>query len=186
MRVISGTAKGTKLRSVAGHTTRPTADRVKESLFNILGPAIAGGDFLDLYAGNGGIGLEALSRGARSVIWIDLNPACTKMIQANLEKTRLAGGTIYTNDVLRGLRQLARAKNSFDYIFLDPPYDRGLLVRTLELLDTLTILKKGGLIIAEASKKEDAPRSMSKLFLIRTEYYGDTTLYFYQNKEETE
>ena len=186
LRVISGRARGTKLRSVAGQSTRPTTDRVKESLFKIIGPAIAGGDFLDLYAGNGGIGLEALSRGAQSVIWIDRDPACTKMIQSNLEKTRLTGGTIYTNDVLRALRQLERAGKDFDYIFLDPPYERGLLGKTLELLDELTLLKKDGIIIAEASKKEDAPQLMSKLCLVRIQHYGDTTLRFYQNKEATE
>lgn len=186
MRIISGTAKGIRLKSVPGQATRPTGDRVKESLFNILGPGIRGGDFLDLYAGNGGIGLEALSRGANSVIWIDANPACTKMIKANLEKSRLEGGTTYTTDVFRGLQQLAKRGKSFDYIFLDPPYDHGLVGKTVELLNELDLLKKDGIIMAEASKKEDAPQFMSKLCLIRTQQYGDTKLYFYQNKEANE
>lgn len=186
MRVISGKAKGTKLRSVAGLTTRPTSDRVKEALFNILGLAIREKHFLDLYAGNGGIGLEALSRGAKSVVWIDSNPACARMIRLNQEKTRLTKGRIFTNDVLRALVQLHKKGENFDFIFLDPPYKQGLLNKTLFLLNDLALLDENGIIIAEASKKEDAPGVMSKFRLVRKNNYGDTILYFYQHEGEVE
>lgn len=186
MRIISGIAKGTRLRSVPGQATRPTSDRIKEALFNILGTKVSGSSFLDLYAGNGGIGLEALSRGAANVIWVDSNSTCTKMIRQNQEKAKLSGGNICTNDVARSLSHLSRKGYKFDYVFLDPPYDQGLVLQTLSLLDEIELLNKNGIIIAEASKKEDAPQVMSKLSLMREQRYGDTVLYFYQNKEDLE
>lgn len=180
MRVISGRAKGTKLASVRGLVTRPTADRVKESLFNILGPDVAGSTFLDLYAGSGAVGLEALSRGAQKVYWVDSNRACANQIKANLAKTKLSGGVIYTNDVFRALTQLERKEDRFDFIFLDPPYDQGLVKETLMQLADLTLLKTGGIIIAEASKKEEAPQAVSKLCLKNIRQYGDVSLLFYR------
>lgn len=179
MRVIAGKAKGTKLTSVAGLGTRPTGDRVKEALFNILGPSIINSAFLDLYAGSGAMGLEALSRGSIDVVWVDANPACTAQVRRNLEKTGLTGGEIYTNDVLRALERLERRGVKFDVIFLDPPYNQGLVRKTLEHPATTRVLKKDGIIIAEISKKEEAPRDMSKLCLKREQRYGDTILLFY-------
>ncbi|NMB20230.1 MAG: 16S rRNA (guanine(966)-N(2))-methyltransferase RsmD [Firmicutes bacterium] len=180
MRIIAGKARGTKLKSVPGLSTRPTGDRVKEALFNILGPAIDGSSFLDLFAGSGGIGLEALSRGASEVVWVDANPACTAQIRANLEKTKLEGGQIYTNDVSRALGQLERRGHGFDYVFFDPPYDLGLIRKTLEESSLPAVLKSGGIIIAEASKKEEAPMDVSNLCLKREQRYGDTRLLFYE------
>ncbi len=179
LRIIAGKAKGTRIASVQGLATRPTGDRVKEALFNILGPAVKGSLFLDLYAGSGSIGLEALSRGAGDVVWVDASRACTAQIRANLEKARLSGGTVYTNDVFRALAQLERGGRQFDFVFLDPPYEQGLVKKTLEHPALLGVLKNDGIIIAEASKKEEAPRGMSKLCLKREERYGDTQLLFY-------
>ena len=179
LRVIAGKARGTKLQSRPGLATRPTGDRVKEALFNILGPAIVGSSFLDLYAGSGAIGIEALSRGAGDVVWVDASPACTAQIRANLKKTGLSGEEVYTNDVFRALTQLERRGRDFDFIFLDPPYDHGLVRKTLEHPATLNVLKKHGIIIAEASKKEEAPIDVSKLCLKREQPYGDTVLLFY-------
>ncbi len=180
MRIVAGKAKGTKLGSISGLRTRPTGDRVKEALFNILGPSIEGSAFLDLYAGSGGMGLEALSRGADLVVWIDSNPACTAQIKTNLQKTRLEGGVIYNHDVFRKLLQLEGEGQQFDYIFLDPPYEQGLVTKTLEYLAGLNVLKKNGVIIAEASKKEEAPLDVSNLCLKREQRYGDTKLLFYE------
>lgn len=186
MRVISGKARGAKLRSVPGQSTRPTADRVKEALFNILGPSVRGSSFLDLFAGNGGIGLEALSREAREVVWIDSSSACTAMIRANLEKTHLAGGEIFTNDVFRAIVQLDKAGRQFDFVFLDPPYERGFVAKVLAQLAATKILKSDGLVVVEAGKKEEGPLRVSNLSLIRTQNYGDTILYFYQLEEAVE
>ncbi len=184
MRIISGKVKGVKLAGVPGLTTRPTADRVKEALFNILGPAVAGSRFLDLYAGSGAIGLEALSRGAAHVVWVEANRLSVRTLRANLAKTGLTGGRVYLNTVQRALPRLEREREVFDYIFLDPPYGSGLLEETLAYLDHSGLLEEKGQIIAEGRKKEDALPSMSKFDLQREQRYGDTTLYFYGHKEE--
>lgn len=186
MRIIAGKAKGMRLTSVPGMQTRPTADRVREALFSILGPAVAGSRFLDLYAGNGAVGLEALSRGAERVIWVEMNRGATRTIRTNVEKTGLTGGEIYTSTVERALAKLEDAGEVFDYIFLDPPYDKGLVHKTLAALEHLSLLALGGEIIAESRKKEDAPPTMSKFVMKREQFYGDTVLRFYRRKEESE
>lgn len=183
MRIIAGKARGTKLASVRGLSTRPTADRVREALFNILGPAIAESSFLDLYAGSGAVGLEALSRGAKKVVWVDSSRSCAVQIKENLAKSRLEGGVMYTNDVSRALTQLAKRGEQFDFIFLDPPYNQGLVEKTLVHLAGLQLLKEDGIIIAEASKKEEAPQAVSKLCLKSIRNYGDATLLFYRWEE---
>lgn len=179
MRVIAGSAKGTKLISAQGLKTRPTGDRVKEALFNILGPTISDSSFLDLYAGSGAIGLEALSRGAKDVVWVEEDPTSIEKIHVNLARTRLSGGIVYKVDVFKALIRLEQDNQKFDYIFLDPPYEQGLIKRTLEHLAKLSLLNNDGIIIAEASKKEEAPSDMSKLCLKRKQQYGDTMLLFY-------
>ncbi len=125
------------------------------------------------------MGLEALSRGAQDVVWVDASRACTAQIRSNVEKTGLSGGEIFTNDVLRALVQLERRGRQFDFVFLDPPYNQGLVAKTLEHPASLAVLKKEGIIIAEVGKKEEAPLGVSKLCLERTERYGDTILLFY-------
>lgn len=180
MRIIAGKARGTKLQSRPGLSTRPTGDRVKEALFNILGVGVNGSSFLDLYAGSGAIGLEALSRGADQVVWVDANPACAAQIRANQERTRLEGGRIYTGDVIRTLERLEGQGEVFDYVFLDPPYDQGLVRKTLEAKGLPGVLKCDGIIIAEASKKEEAPIDVSNFCLKREQRYGDTRLLFYE------
>lgn len=180
MRVISGKAKGTRLASVKGLSTRPTGDRVKEALFSMIAPGLAGSSFLDLYAGSGAIGLEALSRGAESVVWVDANRACGNQIKKNLARTNLTGGVIYTSDVFSALKRLDKRGEQFDFIFLDPPYDQGLVEKTLACLAELSLLKEDGIIIAEASKKEEAPLGVSKLCLEKIRTYGETVLLFYE------
>ncbi|HHU61567.1 MAG TPA: 16S rRNA (guanine(966)-N(2))-methyltransferase RsmD [Natronincola sp.] len=186
MRIISGTAKGTKLTGLPGQETRPTADRVKEALYNIIGASISGSSFLDLYAGNGGVGLEALSRGAHRVVLIDSNPKCTKIINTNRMKANFERGETYTNDVFLALKRLDKDNAEFDFIFMDPPYNKGLISKTLEEIGQLSVLKKDGIVIVEASNKEDAPQVVSKLSLMREQKYGDTKLYFYGFREELE
>ncbi|HPT83648.1 MAG TPA: 16S rRNA (guanine(966)-N(2))-methyltransferase RsmD [Limnochordia bacterium] len=180
MRVIAGKAKGTKLASVKGLSTRPTGDRVKEALFNILGPAVVESSFLDLFAGSGAIGLEALSRGARQVVWVEADRACCEQIKKNLARTGLQGGVVYRSDVFAALNGLHKRGEQFDLIFLDPPYNRGLVAKTLERLTATELLTPEGIIIAEASKKEEAPLGVSKLCLEQIRTYGETALLFYR------
>ncbi len=182
MRVIAGKARGTRLSSVKGLSTRPTGDRVKEALFNILGQKVAGSSFLDLFAGSGAIGLEALSRGAEQVIWVDADRACCAQIRKNLARTKLAGGTVYASDVFAALGRLEKQGQKFDIIFLDPPYNRGLAEKTITRLAHTALLKAGGIIIAEASKKEEGPPSVSKLCLEQVRTYGETALWFYRRE----
>lgn len=185
MRVIGGKAKGRRLASVSGSKTRPTADRIKESLFNIIANEVANVDFLDLFAGNGGIGIEALSRGAGQVVFIDKNRHCTKMIKTNLNTTELGDrAEVYTNDVIRALSVLERKGRIFDVVFIDPPYNQGYIEKTLSALSEYKLVKKDGLVITELSNKEDIPDSVLNLFLTRNENYGDTILGFYRNKED--
>ena len=140
MRVITGTARGTKLKTPEGMLTRPTTDRVKEALFNIIQFDIAG-DVLDLFAGTGQLGIEALSRGARSAVFVDESRAAVQLVRANLALCRLQG------DVVQGesLGYL-RTCGKFDLIFLDPPYDTGLLDKALENVVQFDILAEGGII----------------------------------------
>jgi|GEM_PF-40545 len=123
VRVISGEARGRPLKAVPGHSTRPTTDKVKEALFSIIGPYFDGGRVLDLFAGTGGLGIEALSRGADHAVFIDANPKSVAVIRHNLEATGLAGkAEVYRNDAGKAVRQLERRGMKFDLIFLDPPY----------------------------------------------------------------
>ena len=153
MRVIAGKARGVRLSSVPGTDTRPTLDRVKEALFNILQTWVPGSDFLDLFAGNGGIGIEALSRGARHAVFVDLKPQCTRMIRANLQAAKVDGAQVLTMPVERALERLAKAGSQFDIIFLDPPYGRQLVGKTLAALEGYDLLRPGGLVVAEYGAK---------------------------------
>lgn len=123
MRVISGQAKGHPLKAVPGSNTRPTTDKVKESLFSIIGPYFDGERVLDLFAGTGGLGIEALSRGADSAVFIDSHTPSIEVIRLNLASTKLSErAEVYRNDARRALKLLERAGKPFDLIFLDPPY----------------------------------------------------------------
>lgn len=134
MRVISGCAKGIKLASVPGKSTRPITDQVKEALFNIIGPTIVGKTMLDLFGGTGAVGIEALSRGAEHVVFLEINYRAYKTIQENLENTNLdAYATVYKKDAFVFLRK--KPEQSFHYIYVAPPQYRNLWQKTMQLLD---------------------------------------------------
>ena len=176
MRVIAGKARGTRLSSVKGLSTRPTGDRVKEALFNILGQKVAGSSFLDLFAGSGAIGLEALSRGAEQVIWVDADRACCAQIRKNLARTKLAGGTVYASDVFAALGRLEKQGQKFDIIFLDPPYSSTLIPGVLQAVHRLRLLRGSGLVVVEFSRHNS---SWVALYPgVRLKKYGDTLLSF--------
>lgn len=185
LRVISGLAKGRRLKSVKGMTTRPTADRVKESLFNIIREEIEDSIFLDLYAGTGSIGIEALSRGASKVTFIDQDKQAIKVLKENLVLTKFdEQAEVYQQDVQLALNILGKKKKVFNLIFLDPPYYKGLEEKTLEKILDNGILIPNGLIIVEHLHKNILPDSMGKIQLIRTETYGDTAISFYRKRED--
>lgn len=173
MRVITGTARGTKLKTPEGMLTRPTTDRVKEALFNIIQFDIAG-DVLDLFAGTGQLGIEALSRGARSAVFIDESRAAVQLVRANLALCRLQG------DVVQGesLGYL-RTCGKFDLIFLDPPYDTGLLDKALANVVQFDILAEGGIIVCESRREKVLPQLQPPYHLLTERNYGKIKLTLY-------
>ena len=174
MRIITGTARGARLKAPKGLDTRPTADRVKESLFSILGERVRGARVLDLFAGTGSLGLEALSRGAASAVFVDR--ATVSVIRENAVHTHLlASAQFLRQDVLTALPRLAAAGEKFDLVFCDPPYETGLWQRVLLALDRFPLLSPEALVVVErgAAKKELPP--FSTLVWQRTVRYGRTT-----------
>ena len=152
MRVIGGTAKRLQLKTLDGIDTRPTTDRIKETLFNMLNPYIYDCVFLDLFAGSGGIGIEALSRGAKEAVFVEKNPKAMACVKENLKHTKLAHKAMtLTTDVMTALYKLEGEKK-FDYIFMDPPYNHELEKTVLKYLSESDLLSEGCVIIVEASK----------------------------------
>ena len=155
MRVIAGSARSLKLKTLEGLDTRPTTDRIKETLFNIIGPSIYDCIFLDLFSGSGGIGIEALSRGAKEAVFVENNPKAMRCIKENLRFTRLESkAATMTADVMNALYRLEGEK-VFDIIFMDPPYDRELEKKVLKYLAGSDLVYDDTMIIVEASKETD-------------------------------
>lgn len=169
MRVIAGSARRIQLKTPDGLDTRPTTDRIKETLFNMLAPTLYDCVFLDLFSGSGGIGIEALSRGAKEAVFVERNPKAAACIKENLKYTRLKDkAVVLTQDVLAALRQL-EGKKEFDYIFMDPPYGQGLEKRVLEYLTKSAMAHEDTAIIVEALKETDFFYSKELGFIIRKE-----------------
>ena len=155
MRVIAGSARHLPLKTVKGLSTRPTTDRIKETLFNMLQPYVPGALFLDLFAGSGAIGIEALSRGAAGAVFVERDRRAAQCIRENLAFTHLDGrAELISADVFEALRMLS-GRGSFDVIFMDPPYDKLLERRVLELLAECDLADEHTLIVAEASLETD-------------------------------
>ncbi|WP_378955471.1 16S rRNA (guanine(966)-N(2))-methyltransferase RsmD [Pelosinus sp. sgz500959] len=179
MRIITGSAKGTKLKAPSGLETRPTADRVKESVFNILSDIVVDARVLDIFAGTGNLGLEALSRGAKSAVFVDHSQESINIIKENAQHTKLVGFTeIYKNDVLRALDRLAQSEASFDLLFCDPPYKKGFVQAVLEKIDNQSIMADRGIVVIEHSRHEGITDEWENLRLKRTEKYGATLISF--------
>ena len=152
MRVIAGTARSLQLKTLDGLDTRPTTDRIKETLFNMLAPYLYDCIFLDLFAGSGGIGIEALSRGAMEAVFVEKNPKAMACIKDNLKHTHLEWKALtISSDVMTALYRLEGEKQ-FDYIFMDPPYNQELEKQVLTYLAESDLLAHQGVIIVEAAK----------------------------------
>ena len=147
MRIITGKARGVRLETPAGETTRPTAEKVKEALFSSLGQEVVGARVLDLFAGSGQLALEALSRGAVSAVMCDTSEDACKAIQKNIEKTRLEGAKLIKADLKKSLAMLSG--QNFDLVFLDPPYKKRLIPTTLDALEAGGHVAPGGIIVCE-------------------------------------
>lgn len=180
MRVISGSAKGRKLKKVPGDSTRPIMDRVKENLFNIIGPWVAGSRWLDLFAGTGQVGIEALSRGAVETVFVDKVRPAIRTIQANLETTKLtAVAQVVQSDAFAYLR---RGGGLFDVVYVAPPQYLGVWVEVMRVLDARPndFLTTDGVIIVQIDPKEYEELALSNLTLYQSRRYGNTQLCFYE------
>ncbi len=156
MRVIAGTARSIQLKTLEGLDTRPTTDRIKETLFNILQMDIQGSNFLDLFSGSGAIGIEALSRGAASCVLVDNSKKACECIRENLEKTRLKDkAMVMETDVITALNRLNTKGIIYDIIFMDPPYSLGIEAAVLSTLNNSEIIDEYSMIIIEAVKDRD-------------------------------
>lgn len=153
MRIITGRARGTRLYTLEGEATRPTSERTKEAIFSSLGESVVGSRVLDLFAGSGQMGLEALSRGARSAVFCERSRDALAVVKRNLEKTRLFGAEVIASDALIFLKSIA-GKRKFDLVFLDPPYDSDLLSRALALLWEGELLTQGATVVCESRNAE--------------------------------
>lgn len=179
MRVITGTARGRKLKPLPGLDTRPTADQVKESLFNILQFDIEGRRALDLFAGTGQLGIEALSRGAAWCDFVDVNPAAVKLVRENLTSTGLADRASVTQRDFLAFLQGARGKK-YDLVFLDPPYAQTTLERALEAIAAIDIVSQCGIIVCESPAGKVLPELAAPYGKGREYRYGKTKLTLYR------
>jgi 16S rRNA (guanine966-N2)-methyltransferase len=181
MRVTGGTGRGRRLKAPAGSGVRPTSDKVKQALFNILGERMAGSSFLDLFSGAGGIGIEALSRGAGRVVFVDASRASLQVVKQNIEQT---GFEERSQAVLAKVESfLKKPSGPYDIVFLDPPYADE-MQPLLELIAEAGILRPDSLVIAEHFKKQLSPESAGGLTLYREAKYGDTVLAFYRFRSQ--
>jgi 16S rRNA (guanine(966)-N(2))-methyltransferase RsmD len=177
MRVISGKARRINLVTPSGLDVRPTTDRTKETLFNIINMEVYNSSFLDLFSGSGAIGIEALSRGADKVTFVEKSIDSIKCIQENLEKTKLADkAIIYKIDVLNAINKLQDNNEKFNIIFMDPPYDNGWETKIISLIEEKDLLEKDGLLVCESSINTNFD------FINSTKYYIEKEKTFRTNK----
>jgi 16S rRNA (guanine966-N2)-methyltransferase len=181
MRIISGTSKGRRLTALRGHSIRPTSDRIKESIFNILGREIEGKAVLDLFAGTGNLGMEALSRGARQTIFVERAREALRMIQRNLLQCGFSGqAEVIPKDVNRVIGILEARGMFFDIILMDPPYEKGWVQRTLLKLNRHKIYHEGSILVIEHSRREPLPQQTGRWVVIKQRMIGDTMISFLQ------
>ncbi len=174
VRIISGQARGLKLIAPEGLATRPTTDRVKESMFNIISPYLPAENILDLFSGSGALGIEALSRGSISGVFTETDREALKILKNNLKRSRQAQkAEVFAGDAFA---YLSRTNKKFDIIFLDPPYNQGLLTRAVEEIAKKSLLSDGGVVVCEGEVGGEAPPS-DDFKIIKQAKYGKTMVY---------
>jgi len=177
MRIISGKYKGRIIKMPKG--IRPTQDKVRKALFDILG-SMEGLAFLELFAGSGAVGLEALSQGASEAVFVEKDRRCIEEIKQNLSVLAFWRSRVLALDVLVAIERLNKASEKFDIIFLDPPYYQDLVKKTLQTLSGYDILAPNGFVIVQHFKKDNLPEALGDLRLFKQARYGDTLLSFYR------
>ena len=181
MRIIAGAYKGRRLSTPRGAVTRPTADQVRIALMDTLAPWLPGARVLDLFAGAGGVGLEALSRGAGHVTFVERDARAVAALRANVTALGVPSATrVLRDDVRRALAALARAGERFAIVFLDPPYDTASTTATLAVLGDGVLLDQGALVVAQHLTKRAPADRVGTLHAYRTRRFGETTLTFFR------
>ncbi len=184
MRVISGKARGVLLKTPDGMKTRPTADRVKEALFSILQFDLPGTRVLDLFGGTGQLGIEAISRGAKSAVFVDEQMSACRLIKENLCRARMeTEGQVICSDYMQ---YLSKCRDSFDIILLDPPYAEVFLENALKKISEIDILQSSGIIVAEHPVEKQISETFDGLTHVKDYKYGKTVLSLYRKNEGNE
>lgn len=184
MRVITGTARGRKLKELEGYETRPTTDRVKEGIFNIIQFDIEGRKVLDLFAGTGQLGIEALSRGAAGAVFVEQRRDAAALVRDNLKLTGLAErGRVVCGEALA---YVSSAKETFDLIFIDPPYAANLWKNTINAISQFDILSNHGIMICESPLEREMPRVDPPYYQRRTYRYGKIKITTYYREEDAQ
>ena len=188
MRVVAGERKGMPLKAIPGNTTRPTTDKVKESIFNIIGPFFDGGIALDLFAGSGGLGIEALSRGAEHALFIEKDFKAFQVLKENIQKCRYEEcSELFRIDAKRAVKALLKRDIELKYVFLDPPYHLKEYYDLVQILVEHDKIQKDGIILCEHAKEVELPHNFNEFTLQRQEIYGGTIISVYRcTKEEGE
>ena len=182
MRVISGISKGRKLVAPQNLKIRPTTDSTKEFIFNYLGDVVVDTKVLDLFAGTGNLGIEALSRGAQQVIFIERNKVVAQVIHKNLKLTQFQSQSqVIMNDVFKSIKWLVKRKLKFDLIFADPPYHGSQYVKLLNAIDENSLLSKNGILIFEHQSKESMTIDFTNLNIQESKLLGNTAISFFTN-----
>ncbi len=181
MRIIAGEYGGRPLESLPGDHTRPTGDKLKETLFNIIGPYFRGGNVLDLYAGSGALGIEAVSRGMDQAVLVDRSKTAIEVIQKNIEMTKEAKKfEVMQTSADAALSQLAARHETFKLIFLDPPYAKQTIKQDIEQLVQKELLAEVALIVCETAKEVELPQSIDEVEVWQEREYGKVKLTIYQ------
>jgi len=181
MRIIAGRFRGRRLKGPEGLDLRPTSDRLRETLFDILGPGVDGSIVLDVFAGTGGIGLEAISRGARQVVFVESNKEAVRLIRSNISLCGVSSDyRILQGDAFSMLRSLARERFTADIVFLDPPYDWGPYRDLIEILFRIGLARTGARVVVEHHRKSALPDAGAGFRCVRTVRQSDKCLSFFQ------
>ncbi|MBB1078585.1 16S rRNA (guanine(966)-N(2))-methyltransferase RsmD [Limosilactobacillus sp. STM2_1] len=185
MRIVAGKFGGRKLSAVPGMTTRPTTDKVKEALFNIIGPYFDGGTSLDLYAGSGGLSIEAVSRGINRAVLVDRQYQAIKTIRKNIAVTKHEEQfDVYKMDARKALNLFQKNGEKFKLVFLDPPYAKQQIVSDLGKMVENDLLLDGAIIVAETNQEAKLPENLAGFNFIKRQEYGITVLTIYQRERK--
>jgi 16S rRNA (guanine966-N2)-methyltransferase len=185
MRIIAGKFRSRQLKSIKGVALRPTSDKLRETLFNVLGELVVDARFVDLFAGTGAVGIEALSRGAREAIFVEKHSPSSALIKKNLESLEIReGARVLTSDALQALKRLSEepaARARVDILFLDPPYaEKQQYASVLSFLGGANLLTENAVVIAEHQRSLDLPETFDKLERVRVLRQGDAALSFFR------